>query len=109
VIRPYPIIRSDSASVRLPLHLGSPQIDLSLSSNNRAIVKERILRLARILFPSLIALTLTTAAHAQGTMDFSGAQTLMGTFKAKNPLILGFQGKAQLEMIYGHLAEVMLS
>jgi len=22
-----------------------------------------------------------TAAHAQGTMDFSGAQTLMGTFK----------------------------
>jgi type IV secretory pathway TraG/TraD family ATPase VirD4 len=29
--------------------------------------------------------------------------------KAKNPLILGFQGKAQLEMIYGHLAEVMLS
>jgi type IV secretory pathway TraG/TraD family ATPase VirD4 len=29
--------------------------------------------------------------------------------KSKNPLILGFQGKAQLEMIYGHLAEVMLS
>jgi hypothetical protein len=29
----------------------------------------------------LVALTLATAAHAQGTMDFSGAQTLMGTFK----------------------------
>jgi hypothetical protein len=29
--------------------------------------------------------------------------------KSKNPLMLGFQGKAQLEMIYGHLAEVMLS
>jgi len=29
--------------------------------------------------------------------------------KSKNPLILGFQGKAQLEVIYGHLAEVMLS
>ena len=29
--------------------------------------------------------------------------------KSKNPLILGFQGKAQLEAIYGHLAEVMLS
>ncbi len=29
--------------------------------------------------------------------------------KSKNPLVLGFQGKAQLEMIYGHLAEVMLS
>jgi hypothetical protein len=102
-----------------------------------------------------------TAAHAQGTMDFSGAQTLMSTFKtfamyagaviclgglifagirmmsgrfqdaipglfgalfgagvlgwgagwigSKNPLVLGFQGKAQLEVTYGHLAEVMLS
>jgi type IV secretory pathway TraG/TraD family ATPase VirD4 len=29
--------------------------------------------------------------------------------KSNNPLILGFQGKAQLEVIYGHLAEVMLS
>ena len=26
-----------------------------------------------------------------------------------NSLIVGFQGKAQLEVIYGHLAEVMLS
>jgi len=29
--------------------------------------------------------------------------------KSKNPLVLGFQGKAQLEFIYGHMAEVMLS
>jgi hypothetical protein len=29
--------------------------------------------------------------------------------KSKNPLLLGFQGKAQLEVIYGHIAEVMLS
>lgn len=29
--------------------------------------------------------------------------------KGKNPLVLGFQGKAQLEYLYGHLAEVMLS
>ena len=29
--------------------------------------------------------------------------------KSKNPLVLGFQGKAQLEYIYGHIAEVMLS
>jgi hypothetical protein len=81
VIRPYPILRSDSAFGRLPLHLDSSRTDFPLSPNNWAGVKERILRLARILFPSLIALTLTTAAHAQGTMDFSGAQTLMGTFK----------------------------
>ncbi|RRA49920.1 hypothetical protein D1Y84_03555 [Acidipila sp. EB88] len=47
----------------------------------RAIVKERILPAVRVLFPSLLVLSLTAVAHAQGTMDFSGAQTLMGTFK----------------------------
>jgi len=29
--------------------------------------------------------------------------------KSGNPIVMGFQGKAQLEMIYGHYAEVMLS
>jgi len=29
--------------------------------------------------------------------------------KSDNPIVFGFQGKAQLETIYGHLAEVMLS
>jgi hypothetical protein len=29
--------------------------------------------------------------------------------KSRNPLVIGFQGKSQLEVIYGHLAEVMLS
>jgi len=29
--------------------------------------------------------------------------------KSNNPVVLGFQGKAQLEYLYGHLAEVMLS
>jgi hypothetical protein len=31
--------------------------------------------------PTLLALSLTSVAHAQGTMDFSGATTLMTTFK----------------------------
>ncbi len=35
----------------------------------------------RVMVPTLIALSFATVAHAQGTMDFSGAQTLMGTFK----------------------------
>ncbi len=35
----------------------------------------------RAMAPALFALTLSSVAHAQGTMDFSGAQTLMGTFK----------------------------
>lgn len=35
----------------------------------------------RVMAPTLFALTFAGVAHAQGTMDFSGAQTLMGTFK----------------------------
>ena len=37
--------------------------------------------IVRMLAPTLIAVSFTSVAHAQGTMDFSGAQTLMGTFK----------------------------
>ena len=43
--------------------------------------KANFMRASRALAPFLFALTLSSAAHAQGTMDFSGAQTLMGTFK----------------------------
>ena len=35
----------------------------------------------RLITPTLFALAVSGVAHAQGTMDFSGAQTLMGTFK----------------------------
>lgn len=35
----------------------------------------------RTMAPTLLALSLTSVAHAQGTMDFSGATTLMQTFK----------------------------
>jgi hypothetical protein len=41
-------------------------------------------RAAHIIGPTLVALTfagVTSVAHAQGTMDFSGATTLMSTFK----------------------------
>jgi hypothetical protein len=36
---------------------------------------------ARVMAPALVALTFASVAHAQGTMDFSGATTLMGAFK----------------------------
>src|ERR1035441_8192661 len=36
---------------------------------------------ARVMAPALVALTFAGVAHAQGTMDFSGATTLMGAFK----------------------------
>jgi hypothetical protein len=42
-------------------------------------------KLGRVLYtllPPIIALSVTAAAHAQGTMDFSGATTLMTTFKS---------------------------
>ena len=43
--------------------------------------KQKINNAIRTLAPTLFALTFASVAHAQGTMDFSGAQTLMGTFK----------------------------
>jgi hypothetical protein len=43
--------------------------------------KRNLLCVARAIAPALFVLALSGAAHAQGTMDFSGAQTLMGTFK----------------------------
>ena len=56
----------------------------SLLRNRRGhrILQRKQLSIARTLAPYvLIALSFATVAHAQGTMDFSGAQTLMGTFK----------------------------
>ena len=41
----------------------------------------KLLHAARVMGPTLVAFALVGVAHAQGTMDFSGAQTLMGTFK----------------------------
>ena len=81
MIRPCSILRSDDGPFRLPSHLGRPQRVRPICKVGRAIVMERIPNAMRVLFPSLVLLFLATAAHAQGSMDFSGAQTLMGTFK----------------------------
>ncbi len=46
--------------------------------------KRKLLHAARVIVPTLVALTfaaVANVAHAQGMMDFSGAQTLMGSFK----------------------------
>jgi hypothetical protein len=51
-------------------------------ANRRAsYLKTNLARAFRVTAPALFALTFASVAHAQGTMDFSGAQTLMGTFK----------------------------
>ena len=46
----------------------------------QAFTKPNLLCVVRAIAPALVALALSSAAHAQGTMDFSGAQTLLGTF-----------------------------
>ena len=47
--------------------------------------KQKLRHAAHVTGPTLVALAFagvsSGAAHAQGTMDFSGAQTLMSTFK----------------------------
>ncbi|WP_263368876.1 TrbC/VirB2 family protein [Edaphobacter bradus] len=43
--------------------------------------KRQLLQAARALWPMLVTLAFASVAHAQGTMDFSEATTLMGTFK----------------------------
>lgn len=47
----------------------------------KPFVKSTLFPAIRTLAPTLLALSLTSVAHAQGTMDFSGATTLMNTFK----------------------------
>jgi hypothetical protein len=47
-------------------------------------ISQTLLRAVHLVGPIVVALAstgLAHVAHAQGTMDFSGAQTLMGTFK----------------------------
>ena len=42
--------------------------------------RQNALRADRTMGPTLVALVFANAAHAQGTMDFTGATTLMTTF-----------------------------
>jgi hypothetical protein len=70
--------------VRSPRRLEKAPIRPSVRSANRwaqLFSKRKLSRAVRVIGPTLIALTFAGVAHAQGTMDFSGAQTLMGTFK----------------------------
>jgi hypothetical protein len=52
----------------------------TLVAFNRSF-KQKLLHAFRVMTPTLFALTFASIAHAQGTMDFTGAQTLMTTFK----------------------------
>ena len=43
--------------------------------------KQNLRTFGRNIAPSLLAISLTSIAHAQGTVDFSGATTAMNSFK----------------------------
>ena len=45
------------------------------------ISKQRLLHAAHVMAPTVVAVTVASVAHAQGTVDFSGATTVMNSFK----------------------------
>ena len=66
----------------------------------------------RIVGSTLVSLAFVTVAHAQGTMDFSGATTLMATFKtfamyAGAVICLGGLIFAGLRMMSGRFQEAI--
>jgi hypothetical protein len=65
--------RLDKTPIRLPVRPANRRAERSL--------KHTLFHAVRVMAPTLLALSFVGVAHAQGTMDFSGAQTLMGTFK----------------------------
>ncbi len=66
-------LRLDKTSFRLLVRPANRRAERSL--------KQTLSHAIRAIAPTLIALSFAGVAHAQGTMDFSGAQTLMTTFK----------------------------
>lgn len=67
------LFRSETRSFRTPISLDKRRFKTRLISTFFPMI--------RAMGPTLLGLAFASAAHAQGTMDFSGAQTLMGTFK----------------------------
>lgn len=68
--RPF---RFDTNRNRLPIPPGIRRAQTFLRRTSLPVI--------RTMAPTLVALAFAGVAHAQGTMDFSGATTLMTTFK----------------------------
>jgi len=67
------LLRFDTSRNRPPILFANRQTEHTL--------KTSLLSAIRAMAPPLLALSFASVAHAQGTMDFSGATTLMTTFK----------------------------
>jgi hypothetical protein len=78
-----PMIRRNRDVSRPNVNQTSSQFATGRTPN----LKNKLAHAARVMAPTLVALTFASVAHAQGTMDFSGAQTLMGTFNWRNDYV----------------------
>ena len=67
------LFRFDASRNRLPIPFAKRQTGYTLKTSLHSAI--------RAMAPTLLALSITSVAHAQGTMDFSGATTLMSTFR----------------------------
>ena len=76
-----PISQPNPRLIEVPMQIKVRLDSRPIQRWARLFSKQTLLRAARVMGPTLVALTFAGVAHAQGTMDFSGAQTLMGTFK----------------------------
>src|SRR5579859_7207733 len=80
------------------------KIDCRVLSFSRRLMglayTQQLIRAIRVIGPTLVALSFAGVAHAQGTMDFSGATTLMGTFNVSTPAV-------QPEVVSANLFEVI--
>ena len=61
------------------LRFMSPAFSRSGRTNRMRVARSYTARLARASAPAIFALAFSSAAHAQGTISFSGAQTFMQT------------------------------
>jgi hypothetical protein len=66
--------------------------------------KRKILHAARVMGPTLVAFAFAGVTHAQGTMDFSGVQTLMTTFKTTPIGASGYAAEDEIARGEPHLS-----
>jgi hypothetical protein len=71
--------RLDKTPIRFPIQPADRQAEHSF--------KQTFLRAFRVMAPALLAISFASVSYGQGTMDFSGAQTLMGTFNWRNDYV----------------------
>ena len=86
--RTRPIMAQHRSAIKNHQSQNSPTLVASTNPTNcfikrklSTLSKHGLAHAARATVPTLFTLAFASVAHAQGTMDFSGAQTLMGTFK----------------------------